>query len=352
MDLSIIIVTYKTPGLPDTLHGLLGPGSHVGSGWEVIVVDNDERRRAAAELSDRFPQVSFVANEGNLGFAHGCNLGADLARGRILLFLNPDVLAEPRQIQALLAEKAAHPDVAILTALQVDEKGKIQKAFDTFPTLLPLASLSRRIKRVVRPTAYPDPRGPFSGMIDCDWAAGSIFLIEAECLHDLGGWDEDYWLYIEDTDLCRKAKERGLRVAFTPRARFVHAHGGASRRNPATAAVAKTEVIASKHVYIKKHYEGLARVARHTTVAVTSMAGLLATSALNVITVGRVEILRVRHRMLGLLASYYARRVATGDWRSIRSAAYAGPVRSDRLYSPDARSEARSRGSRSGSRSG
>ena len=325
MSTSIVIVNYRSWGhLGRCLQSLLEPGGELPPGIEVLVVDNDSADGRLEAFAAEHPFARFLSNSGNHGFAHGCNLGAREARGESLLFLNPDVIASPAALAGLLAVKRRHPELAILSARQVDQHGRPQKAFDRFPGPWTSFSLVRAILRIVRPREFPDPRADHTELVECDWVSGSLLLIDAEQLAELGGWCDEYWMYSEDTDLCRSARDRGFRVAFTPEVEFVHLHGGASRQNPETTALTKSEVVKSKHVYVERHFAGTTRVTFHAVVALRRLVGLLPFALLDLLTLRRIPSIRARSRMLGILLRYHLQAIRGGCWISERSVRFPG----------------------------
>ena len=125
MKLSIVIVNFRSWDCLEDCLSALG-GALAAEGVEIIVVDNCSADGRLPSFSAQFPHVRFVESQRNGGFASGCNLGARNARGTHLLFMNPDVVAQPASVMALLATKLGHPEIAILGARQFDGKGRLQ----------------------------------------------------------------------------------------------------------------------------------------------------------------------------------------------------------------------------------
>jgi GT2 family glycosyltransferase len=322
---SIIIVNYQAWDFLDAcLASLLGSGPERPPGIEIIVVDNRSEDGNLERFARRFPQVTFIRNSANYGFANGCNLGAQYARGDLMLFLNPDVVATTRQVEKLLQEKESS-GATILTAKQLDRNGRMQKAFDAFPRPLTTFSMLRTFARWLRPRTYPNPRANHADLVLCDWVSGSLMLIAREDFEKLGGWNEDFWMYGEDTDLCARAHRLGMRVAYTPHAEFVHLHGGASRQNTEINAITRSESVISKHVYVDGHFRGLRRGWFHFLVAGRQMSRLFVESVLDILTLRRVAYLRMRSLMWVILVRYYRRRIRSGSWISFRSANFHRP---------------------------
>ena len=325
MKLSIITVNYRCwDHLQTALDGLL-PATEFDEGlWEFIVVDNASGGEELENFRRRYDKVRFLENTGNLGFASANNLGARHAEGEYLLFMNPDVVADPAQVDSLVREKEAHPEIALLTATQLDGRGRLQKSFDRFPDLLTYFRSVRSLMRKLHPDRNPDPRRLRHDIVGCDWISGSLLIVKRDDFERLGGWSEDFWMYAEDIDLCRRAAGLGMARALTPAAQFTHFHGGASRRDPEVTLITKSEVMISAHVYIQRHFTGIRRIANHGIVGLRNLVPLAVAGLATLVTLGRLPSLRLRTQLLGVMLRYYARVITTGNWLSQRSPNFSG----------------------------
>jgi hypothetical protein len=128
-------------------------------------------------------------------------------------------------------------------------------------------------------------------------------------------------MYVEDADLCRKAHDCGLSVAYAPEVQVIHAHGGSSRLNVAVKSMTKLEVIISKHVYTQHHTRGMTRIATHKLIIFLRVPMLLVAGILDLLTLRQIPTLQVRSRMLAGLLSYYGGVIRTGSWISPRALA-------------------------------
>ncbi len=320
VNLSIIIVNYRSWGHLQTAFDALLPGFPFDE-WEIIVVDNESDPEKCDEFRLKFPEISFTANLINNGFAFGANLGAAEARGEQLIFMNPDVIVDRSDVVALMDEKRRLGDIALLTPRQVDSKGRTQKLYDAFPDLLNHFRTVKGLLRLLRPEKYPNPRADIKTVIYPDWVGGSFLLISRNDFDAIGGWSEDYWLYAEDTDLCRRARDLGLRAACTPAVTIVHTHGGSSRHSESVTALSKLEVVISKNVFAMKHSRGLRRFLNHLIIAFLNLPVLLLAAMLNVVTMRTVGALRLRGYIFAELAPYYLNALRTGVWLSPRALA-------------------------------
>ena len=317
MKLSIIIVNYKAwQHIQKALDTLAGK---FPDDWEVIIVDNESDPDELARYQARYSWVTMIENPLNSGFGMGCNIGVERAAGAQLLFMNPDVVASVDDIRALIVEKAAHPDVGLISPKQVGNDGKAQKVFDEFPGLLNQSKILKVLMRMLVPGRKPNPRAEYDELVYCDWITGSFLLIDRADLERIGGWSRDYWMYVEDADLCKRATDAGMRVAYTPKVQVVHSHGGSSHINVDVRTLTKLEVIISKHVYTRNHIGGLRGALTHLFIALLRIPGLTLGMLLNVLTLGRSATLQVRQRMLSGLLGYYAGVMRSGSWLSPRA---------------------------------
>ena len=319
MELSIVIVNYRSWTVLSRCLGSLSPllqGS--AAAVEIVVVDNASGDGLYPAFALAHPGVRFVENDGNWGFADGCNRGATQARGEFLLFLNPDAEDPGGGIAALLREALAHPDAAILTPRQVDGNGRAQKVFDVFPSLGTLFGPARALRRLVAPGRYPDPRNDRADFLEVDWVSGSALFIRRSVFEALGGFCNGFWMYSEDVDLCRRARDAGHKVAVAGAATLVHAHGGASRKDAETAAMTRSEVVVSRHFYASRHLSPWQAPVYHFALAATRFVPAVLAAFAGALGFDAVRAIRVRAGMARHLARYYGR-VPSRGWRSLRA---------------------------------
>ena len=251
-DLSIIIVCYK--GWVRLSQCLDALDSFSGNSFksEVIVVDNKSDDVTILKIEEKFPKFRFIFNYVNGGFANGCNLGAKNAVGEFVLFLNPDTVAAEAEVEKLLNVARQNPEFGIVSCRQINEKGKESIASGTFPSLFNLTGF----QRAIFPSRQSEIRNPKSEISFPDWVSGSVILMRYETFKKESGFDEDFWMYFEDVDLCRRIRKTGCEIAFCRNITIEHNHGGSSRINLNTTSLTKTEVHVSRHLYISKHKKG------------------------------------------------------------------------------------------------
>ena len=193
-----------------------------GKDWEVLVVDNASTDGSPDMVARRFPDVKLVRNGENLGFAKANNQGFRMSRGRLVLFLNPDTTAYPGSLGLLLEELSRDPGIGAVGPVLVFDENAFQVSFGGKVTFLrELARKSvlnawrkRRLSRLrhKRPVV---------------WVSGACLMAGRRILEQVDGFDEKFFLYFEDIDLCYRIREKGLQVVLLLQARIFHA-GGAS----------------------------------------------------------------------------------------------------------------------------
>ena len=213
-----------------------------GRDWDAIVVDNASSDGSADGI-DGLPRVRLVRNATNRGFGAAVNQAAKLTRAPRLWLLNPDCRVEAGAFGRLEAVLAAHPECAIAAPQLLNADGSIQASARGEPTaltglfgrhgilakLLPDSPQTRRNLRAEELVAAAADSSPV------DWVMGAAMLIRREAFDLAGGFDERYFLYWEDADLCRRLRDRGLTTRYVPGARVWHPGGLSAATRPAFA---------------------------------------------------------------------------------------------------------------------
>ena len=319
-DLSVIIVNFRGGGkLKRCLDSLQAIADHRDS-LEVIVVDNQSKDGSLEEMVLRYPHFVFVSNSGNNGFANGCNLGAANSNGSTLLFLNPDTSANEAALSRMMQVVQKLPEYSIVSCSQRREDGKMDRPYGRFLTLFTLTGWLRAINRFFTGRLDDSYRESKYGLLP-DWVSGSVIMIRKEDFTGLGEWDDDFWMYYEDVDLCRRARNRGGEVVMLTDVVIGHMHGGSSRSNQMVTVLTKTEVHISRHLYIAKHENSGIAFSMHLLLILNNMLiGLL--PALLGVCFFFVKRLQMGARIYFSLANYYLKVIRSGIWLSERSVNY------------------------------
>ncbi len=244
MLLSIIIINYKTPDLIKS--AVESIQKNVPSDLaEIIVVENGSGPHHVKKLQKLRDEKNFklIISETNLGFASGCNFGAQMAKGKNLLFLNSDTSVS-FGIAEMARELKEH--VGIIGGKIMNEDGTVEKSTSSFyhPWHLLLMLLGGERFGL-------DRKSPNTFM-KVDWVSGGFMMIQKEIFDKLSGFDEDYFMYVEDMDLSFRAKKLGFDTYFYPNAQIIHKKHGSSNRQFATVNIYK-----SLKIFYKKNSNSL-----------------------------------------------------------------------------------------------
>ncbi len=207
---------------------------------ELVLVDNASRDGIAAAIEAERAgdaRLRVLHNADNIGFGPACNRGAALARGDLLVFLNPDCRVDGDFVARLRHTLARVPDVGVLGAHVTDREGRaargnrrrdptLRRAFAT------LSGLSRLEASRPRWQGVEMPAGPNSGVETVEAVSGACMVLPRAAFDAVGGFDEGYFLHAEDLDLCRRVRGACWRVAIDHDIRVVHEQGSSSRARP------------------------------------------------------------------------------------------------------------------------
>lgn len=253
--ISIIIVNYK---VKEKLFACLNSiyESKPGFKFEIIVVDNDENKTISKDLKKRFPQVKYLPNE-NKGFGQGNNVGAKKAKGEFFFFLNPDTILYKGCIDLLVQYLNKHKQVAIVAPLLFDSEKKLiplQGARNLTPlnAIFAFSFISKMFpnNNIARKYWMLD-QWDKSTIHKVETIPGTAFLIRKSVFEEIKGFDEHFFLYYEEHDLCKRVTKLGWKIVMHPKAKVEH-HLGASTKQSSL----NIENIAkrSRYYYLKKHY--------------------------------------------------------------------------------------------------
>lgn len=223
--------------------------------WEAIVVDNASSDGSAAAAAGFGPPVRLLQNVENVGFGRGVNQGVRASSGALILVMNPDCRLRPGAIAAMEAELRAHPRCALVGPRVLDPDGAVQGSVRGDPDMLTgLFGRTGLLRRLLpwlpvsrRNVGAVDAVPPGVSSVPADWVSGACMLVRRDCFDEVGGFDERYFLYWEDADLCRRLRGRGYHVRYVPGAEVIHQVGRSSR-------TARAESIRAFHASAYRYY--------------------------------------------------------------------------------------------------
>lgn len=241
-----VIVSYRSAA---TLRGCVTPLLAM-PGVRVTVVDNASPDDSVATISDL--DVDIVRAPRNGGFSYGCNLGAARGTAPHLLFLNPDARIDDGALEALVAALRDDPSSGLVSPRVLDDDGSLAFSLRRFPRLRSTFAQALFVHRLWPRAAWADElvrdAGAYERPGTVEWVSGACMLVRRAAYEAVEGFDERFFLYCEDTDLCWRLWQAGHAVRFEPRAEVRHV-GGASSSAGETQAIAA----GSRVIYARKH---------------------------------------------------------------------------------------------------
>ena len=245
-ELSVIIVNYNglkyLKGCFNSLYKTLE-----GIAYEVIVIDNKSSDSSCTYIRENYPDIKLIESLDNLGFGKGNNEAVKQAQGDYLLLINNDTIVLDNLAPVLNYIKT-DKTIGALTIKMLDGNEKYAISVGKFPdfgTMFRLKNLSKAGSDI--------ETGNFSKeAYEVDWLSGSFLMMPKKVYDEIGGFDEDYFMYVEDVDLSRRIYYKGYKRVFLPQYSYIHFVGFNKARNPL--------LIKGFKMYITKHYSGITRI--------------------------------------------------------------------------------------------
>lgn len=253
--LSIIIVHYKVKKeLFECIKSIQKTRSKIP--YEIIIVDNDEKKIIEHELKKIFPEVKYIKALGNIGFGAGNNLGAKHAKGNLLFFLNPDTFVFPQAIDILANFLLKEKNYAVVAPLLLDNSNNIypqqgSQELGVLEGIVALSFLNKLFPNNYISRKYFLVLWDKKNIQEVDVVPGTALMIKKEIFNKAGKFDEQFFLYFEEFDLCKRAKNLGYRIFINPQAKVKHTWGASTR----TSNLNLNQIFKdSRFYYFKKYY--------------------------------------------------------------------------------------------------
>jgi hypothetical protein len=188
--------------------------------FEVIVLDNASTDNSISQIRKHFPRVKIIISRENVGFARGVNTAAKKAEGEYLVFLNSDTVLEENALSAMITYMKDNPKTGVMGGCLVNKDTSTSASYGSFYSLFNVFSMLFFQRR----------RQLFDKITAVDWVSGGFMFIRRDLFLELGGFDEHFFMYIEDMELCFRIAKKGLKAIYFPKAKASHVGQGSSNR--------------------------------------------------------------------------------------------------------------------------
>jgi N-acetylglucosaminyl-diphospho-decaprenol L-rhamnosyltransferase len=242
----VVIVSYNSR---QALRACVEPLS-ADDALTIFVVDNASPDKSLEVIADLAVRPLPLAR--NVGFASACNRGFETGSAPFVLFLNPDATIASDAIERLAAVLAGDESIGAVAPRLLTGEGRQEHSLRRFPRLRSTYSQSLFLHRLFPYASWVDEviREPsrYARYGPAEWVSGACVLVRRTALASIGGWDEEFFLYGEDVDLCRRLTDAGQRIVYEPAATAVHAGGGSAPR-----AQMLPQLVRGRIQFVKKH---------------------------------------------------------------------------------------------------
>ena len=254
MDLSIITVNYNVKEfLQNLIHSIHKAAQNLT--YEIIIVDNASSDGSVEFITEKFPEVNLIANDKNLGFGKANNQALKIAKGKYILLINPDAIVSEDTFTKMISFFESHPSVGLAGCKILNPDGTLQLAcrrsfpgpWTSFCKVTGLSNLFPNSRLFARYNlTYKDENQSY----EVDAISGSFMMMKREVYEKTSGFDEDYFMYGEDLDLCYRIQQAGYKVYYVHETQIIHYKGESTRRS----SLDETKFFYdAMHLFVKKH---------------------------------------------------------------------------------------------------
>lgn len=288
MDLSIIIVNYNVKEfLQNLIHSIEKASTNITK--EIIVIDNASDDGSVEFLKEKFPQVKLIVNQKNLGFGKANNIGLKQATGKYILLINPDTIVAEDTFEKMIQFFESDKSVGLAGCKILNPDGTLQLAcrrsfpgvWTSFTKVTGLSSLFPKSKLFARYNlTYLDENQSY----EVDAISGSFMMMRKEVYEKVGGFDEQFFMYGEDLDLCYRIQKAGFKIYYVHTTQIIHYKGESTKRS----SLDETKIFYNAmHLFVKKHLSSsfFVQIILRSAIAVRSFFAYLSLNKLIIIPV-------------------------------------------------------------------
>ena len=254
MDLSIIIVNYNVKEfLQNLLNSIDKASSNISK--EIIVIDNASDDGSVEVIKEKFPSIKLIENKINVGFGRANNQGLEIAKGKFILFINPDCIVSEDTFDKMVSFFDSHPECGLAGCKILNSDGTLQLAcrrsfpgpWTSFTKVTGLSNLFSKSRIFARYNlTFLDENKTY----EVDAVSGSFMMVRKEVYEKVGGFDEQFFMYGEDLDLCYRIQKSGFKVFYVHTTQIIHYKGESTKRSN----LDETKLFYdAMHIFVKKH---------------------------------------------------------------------------------------------------
>lgn len=285
--LSIVTVNWNTRDLlRDCLHSVYRETRQIS--FEIFVIDNASADGSAEMVAAEFPHVRLIQNKENLGYGRANNQGLRLCQGKFILMLNPDTRIVANAIGKLIDFMEAHPEVGMTGPKTLNPDGKIQVCWALFPRLSTIFtnnipwkeafSVFKLFKKLVQTEAMYSDKGYTVQQVirqqPVDYLLGEFMLTRKTVLDTIGLFDEDVFMYEEETDICYRIHQHGWEIWFVPEAEIIHYEKKSIKQLPGYLEREADWFLTARSRFYGKYYGACKRILFHLLTMLSSLLKL------------------------------------------------------------------------------
>lgn len=275
---------------------------------QVIVVDNGSTDDSIRMVKEDFPEVELIEAGRNLGFAAANNRALERAESAFILLVNTDAMLQPDCAGKLMELMREDPRIGMAGPQLLNEDETNQTSYEAVPTLA-TETLNRSLLKRLFPHRYPGKNRALSKPEPVEALIGAVMMIRREAMEELGGFDEDYFFFLEETDLAVRMRTRGWEVVHDPRPKAFHLQGATAKTYQSAARI---EFYRSRYLFFRKHYGRGAEKFLRTVMLLNLFLNVLVLGAATLLTIGKVEDLKGRFRVRRDLWKWHLNGCPTG----------------------------------------
>jgi GT2 family glycosyltransferase len=272
LDITFVIVSFNTREILLRCLGSIKKYTQEIS-YEVILVDNASEDRTVDAVAELFPEINIISNKDNRGFSAANNQGIIKSKGRRVAFLNPDTLLSENSFKKIIDFMGVHPEFSILGTGIVDENNQLCpiRLWEDTPQ-----DAALKIMGLYDPSDELNKMGPMIAK-EVKVISGCCFIVTRDLIESTGLMDENYFLYNEEDDLCRRARKGGKKICFYPETSVQHLHGQSTHQERHRKKVMLESYRSNLYFYFK-HYSFFWNIILRSLYKMTLLLGLLRSS--------------------------------------------------------------------------